>query len=237
MIRRGRMLASLAVIALPMGVFAQDLPLRLAAADLPDLSLSSPAIGVFQADSVTPVLFGRAKKRRGSVCGDIEIQGTKAATIPGKLKGCGLANGVRVTSVAGVALSQASLMNCDTAQALRKWVEDDVETAFGRGGRKVVELRVAAHYSCRTRNNRPGAKISEHGRGKAIDISGFRLENGDFVSVLKGWQARKTRRGLRKMWKGACGPFGTVLGPESDRYHRDHFHLDTARHRGGSYCR
>ncbi|MDX5403468.1 MAG: extensin family protein, partial [Rhodobacterales bacterium] len=25
--------------------------------------------------------------------------------------------------------------------------------------------------------------------------------------------------------------------PESDRFHRDHFHFDTARHRNGPFCR
>jgi hypothetical protein len=42
---------------------------------------------------------------------------------------------------------------------------------------------------------------------------------------------------MRRMHRGACGPFGTVLGPEADRYHQDHFHFDTARYRSGSYCR
>ncbi|MDG1449086.1 MAG: extensin family protein [Ascidiaceihabitans sp.] len=35
----------------------------------------------------------------------------------------------------------------------------------GLSGRKV-----AAHYSYRTRKNKAGAKISEHGKGRAIDI-------------------------------------------------------------------
>jgi hypothetical protein len=38
------------------------------------------------------------------------------------------------------------------------------------------------------------------------------------------------------MRKAACGPFNTVLGPGSDPFHGDHFHLDTARGRG-PYCR
>ncbi|KII15062.1 extensin family protein [Phaeobacter sp. S60] len=187
-------------------------------------------------DLAEKILFGKRKRRKTSVCGDIDIQGSKVGTVPGRLNGCGAKNAVRVRSVAGVTLSQQSVMTCDTARALKKWVERDVIKAFGRRD-KVVSMRVAAHYSCRTRNNRPGAKISEHGRGKAIDISGFVLESGKVITVLKGWTARATRKGLRKMWKGACGPFGTVLGPLSDRYHLDHFHLDVARHRGGPYCR
>ncbi|MFV1440776.1 MULTISPECIES: extensin family protein [unclassified Phaeobacter] len=187
-------------------------------------------------DLAEKILFGKRKRRKTSVCGDIDIQGAEVGAVPGRLNGCGAKNAVRVRSVAGVTLSQQSVMTCDTARALKKWVERDVVKAFGRRD-KVVALRVAAHYSCRTRNNRPGAKISEHGRAKAIDISGFVLESGKVITVLKGWTARATRKGLRKMWKGACGPFGTVLGPLSDRYHLDHFHLDVARHRGGPYCR
>lgn len=43
---------------------------------------------------------------------------------------------------------------------------------------------------------------------------------------------------LRAVHRGACGPFTTVLGPDSDAAHLDHFHLDLARRRGGAgYCR
>ncbi|WP_446720261.1 extensin-like domain-containing protein [Leisingera sp. ANG-M1] len=184
----------------------------------------------------TKVLFGSRKRRKGAVCGDIDIKGVEAGDIAGTLPGCGASDAVRVREISGVRLSQSALMTCGTAKALKKWIGREVETAFGRRN-KVVSLRVAAHYACRTRNNRPGARISEHGRGKAIDISGFTLESGETITVLDGWKQRKTRRKLKKIWKAACGPFGTVLGPEADRYHRDHFHLDIARHRGGAYCR
>lgn len=185
---------------------------------------------------VEQALFKRRMLRRGAVCGDIEIQGKPIGAVAAEIPGCGAKDAVRVTSVAGVTLSQGSIMTCEMAKALKRWVSKDVETAFGRRN-KVVSLRVAAHYACRTRNNRPGARISEHGRGKAIDIAGFKLEDGTLVTVLQGWTARETRKSMRRIWKAACGPFGTVLGPEADRYHRDHFHLDVARHRGGAYCR
>ncbi|SLN27781.1 hypothetical protein TRL7639_01059 [Falsiruegeria litorea R37] len=180
--------------------------------------------------------FKRRKKRKGSVCGNIEIQGQAAGDIPGKIRGCGITDAVRVTSVSGVRLSRPSLMTCDTARSLNKWVDRSVIPTFRRRG-PVVELKIAAHYSCRTRNNRPGAKISEHGKGRAIDISAFRMKDGEEITVLEGWKRGSTRKMLRRVWKAACGPFGTVLGPNADRYHRDHFHLDTARHRGGAYCR
>jgi len=101
----------------------------------------------------------------------------------------------------------------------------------------VTSLKVAAHYACRTRNSRKGARISEHGKGRAIDIAAFRLDNGDEISVLDDWNSSRKGRILRRLHASACGPFGTVLGPDSDRHHQDHFHFDTARHRNGSYCR
>lgn len=183
------------------------------------------------------VFFGKKRKsRKGSVCGNADIKGEKVGRVPGKLNGCGVKDAVRVTSISGVRLSRGAVMTCDTAQALNQWVERGVKPTFRNRG-PVVEMRVAAHYSCRTRNNRRGAKISEHGKGKAIDISSFTMKDGEEITVLQGWKRGSSRRLLQRTWKAACGPFGTVLGPKADRYHQDHFHLDTARHRGGPYCR
>jgi hypothetical protein len=81
--------------------------------------------------------------------------------------------------------------------------------------------------------------MSEHGFGNAIDIAGFTLESGRKVTVLDGWRGDKDeRRFLRGVHESACGQFRTVLGPEADRHHRDHFHLDLQNRRNGSsYCR
>lgn len=214
----------------------QDAPLQMAILALPGQGPGQSLRPALRPDTVVEqALFKRRLRRKGAVCGDIDIQGEEAGKISGHLNGCGSKNAVRVKSVSGVALSTPALMECDTAKALNKWVKKGVKPAFKREG-AVVSLRVAAHYSCRTRNNRPGAKLSEHGRARAIDISGFTLDSGKTVTVLNGWQDKSLQKRLRKAWKAACGPFRTVLGPEADRYHRDHFHLDTARRRS-TYCR
>ncbi len=173
---------------------------------------------------------------RGSICGDRSIKGQVLAAIPGRLPGCGVAHPVKVTQVDGVTLSQAAIMDCQTAEALKTWITRGLRPAVGRRGGGVKSLRVAAHYACRTRNNKPGAKISEHGKGHAIDISAINLNDGTSITVLDGWNSGRQSTILRKAHRAACGPFGTVLGPSADRYHRDHFHLDTARYRGGPYC-
>lgn len=201
--------------------------------------------GLFR--SLRPMLRSREVRRKsraerrlaekGAVCGDLAIQGVAIGRVPGKIRGCGVDGAVKIRSVAGVALSQQSVMDCRTAQTLKVWIEKGMKPAVGKRGGGVAQLRIAAHYACRSRNNRKGARISEHGKGRAIDISAFTLLDGNEISVLKHWGKGKNGRILKKMHRSACGPFGTVLGPNSDRYHRDHFHFDTARYRSGSYCR
>ncbi|MBL4646899.1 MAG: extensin family protein [Rhizobiales bacterium] len=122
--------------------------------------------------------------------------------------------------------------------ALANWVRDVVQTEASRHlGSPVVKLRVAASFSCRTRNGVKGAKLSEHGLGNAIDISEFTLADGRKINVAKGWKGRRPeRKFLRAVNEGACKHFTTVLGPNADRFHRDHFHLDLARHgQAGAY--
>lgn len=167
---------------------------------------------------------------KGSVCDDPMIKGEKLAPVKSKVKGCGIPEAVRVTSVAGVRLSTPATVNCGAAKALKSWVEKGVEPVYGEG--KVVQLEIAASYSCRPRNNKKGARVSEHGRGNAIDISGLTFSNGKSVSVLRDYD-----KSMRKIHKNACGIFGTTLGPGSDGYHEDHLHFDTMRYRSGPYCR
>lgn len=171
------------------------------------------------------------------ICGSRSILGETAETIPGRVRGCGLKDGVRVFSVAGVRLSSPATVDCATAQALDSWVTDSVKPAFRKQGGGVSELWVMASYTCRPRNGIPGARISEHGRGKAVDIGGFRMADGSMVTVLTGWRSKSSSKILQSVHKDACGPFGTVLGPRSDVFHQNHFHLDTADYRSGPYCR
>lgn len=190
-----------------------------------------------------PASIAREAARRaeirahGAVCGNAAIQGEAIATIGTPGNGCGIANPVRVRSVGGVRLSMPARMDCQTAGALLQWVEQSVKPSLVRHGGGVAELHVMAGYACRTRNSRPGARLSEHAMGHAIDIGGMVLRDGTRVSVLDHWGRGWPGQALANMRRQACGTFGTVLGPGSDRYHSNHFHLDTARYRSGPYCR
>jgi hypothetical protein len=41
---------------------------------------------------------------------------------------------------------------------------------------------------------------------------------------------------LRRLHQGACALFGTVLGPEANEAHREHFHFDLHPRRASNYC-
>lgn len=217
----------------------------------PDPAVSAPAKGARKAGPPTaslrpmsrpPAMAKAAQERReaqarGAVCGDPALQGERIGDVPGRLGGCGVEDAVKLRSVAGVTLSQHAVMDCRTARTIKAWVQQGMAPAVGGYGGGVAQLRVAAHYACRGRNNQKGAKISEHGKGHAIDIAGFLLRDGRTITVLDDWGRGQKGRILKRMHRAACGPFGTVLGPGSDGFHRDHFHFDTARYRSGSYCR
>ncbi|MDH3262984.1 MAG: extensin family protein [Paracoccaceae bacterium] len=180
---------------------------------------------------------GAITGRRGAVCGDRRLRGETLAPIAGRIRGCGVEDPVRITEVAGVRLSAPATVDCVTAGALANWVEGTVKPTVGRLGGGVAGLEVFAHYACRTRNNQAGARISEHGRGRAIDVGAIILKNGASIRVLEHWRDDQLGALLRAMHGGACGTFGTVLGPGADRFHQNHFHLDTARYRSGAFCR
>ena len=177
-----------------------------------------------------PTTKKRKKSRKGAVCGDPDIEGEVLAPITSKTRGCGVAEPVRVTAIDGIRFSQPATLDCETALALKTWIERGMRPAFGN--REVVGLHIAASYVCRSRNNVRGAKISEHGRGKAVDVSGFILADGREWTVKSDYNKQ-----IRKAHKAACGIFGTTLGPGSDGYHEDHLHFATASYRSGAYRR
>jgi len=178
----------------------------------------------------------RVARLRGQICGDPNIQGEAIGRISGR-GACGVENAVRIKSVAGVRMSPQPTVDCRTATALKRWVVNGAKPAVASEGGGIASLRVVSHYACRNRNSASSGRLSEHAFGHAIDIAGIKLNSGREITVLDGWNTREDGARLRKMWQAACGPFGTVLGPDANRFHADHFHFDTARYRSGSYCR
>jgi Extensin-like protein C-terminus len=132
-------------------------------------------------------------------------------------------------------------LSCPMVPALNRWMNEVVQPAAMEWfGQPVAELRSMGTYSCRTRNSRRGAKLSEHAFANAIDVGGFALSDGRVITIKGGWKGDIQSQGfLKTVHRGACGIFRTVLGPGSDMFHYDHLHLDLARHgrSNSAYCR
>lgn len=173
----------------------------------------------------------------GKICGDARLTGAPADPVLNRFRGCGILNPVRLTQVAGVFLSSPTLTDCPTAVAMADWIETAVAPAIGDMGGGVAVMQVSGSYACRNVNNRQHGNLSEHARGRAIDVSGFRMFDGSWLNVLNDWSHDAKGLVLRRIHAAACGPFSTVLGPAADRHHVDHFHLDTATRTDGPICK
>ncbi|MGP9821271.1 extensin-like domain-containing protein [Salinarimonas sp. NSM] len=156
---------------------------------------------------------------------------------------CGIDKPFEITALLDgqVRLKQEATLGCPVTAATERWLSEIVQpAALIYLGAPVVEID-SGSYACRTRNHRPGARLSEHAFGNAVDVMSFTLADGRRITVSGGWRGAPEERGfLREAFVGACEHFTTVLGPGSDSMHEDHFHLDLARHdaRGERrYCR
>lgn len=153
---------------------------------------------------------------------------------------CRVTNAVQVAALPhGVKLRPAATLNCSMAVMLAAFAHKELKPlAEDKLGKVPVSIRVGTHYKCRSRNNRPGARISEHAFGNAIDIIGFNFAGRDPVVIEGDYAAGAPERVfLAELGRRSCHYFTTVLGPQSDEAHKDHWHFDIrARKRDWRLC-
>jgi hypothetical protein len=155
----------------------------------------------------------------------------------GNRGGCGAAAVITVESIAGVDVVPAAELTCDMAESLHGWVASSVAPAARQHlKKKLVRINNASAYVCRRRNNSKTGKLSEHAKANALDIATLEFDDGSTISIKGDWSGLKQLVGfsaqgkfLRQIRRDACIRFTTVLGPGSDAYHGDHFHIDVAR--------
>ena len=148
---------------------------------------------------------------------------------------CGAVRPFRVTALDGgaVALNSTQTLDCPMIAALDGWVRDVVQPAAeARFGERVARIDSMGSYSCRGINNVSGASLSEHAFANAMDVGGFVLASGRKLNIRRGFDGadEAERAFLHEAHAGACSQFTTVLGPGSNVFHYDHFHLDLAMH-------
>ena len=183
---------------------------------------------------------GRARRNCRIVLATLNVDASPISPIGGP-QGCGIAAPVLVRSLGIADLRPDAKLNCRFTAALYEWVRNVVQPAARRRfGQPVVAIHQLSHYACRLRGGitRGPVRISEHSFGNAIDIGSFTLANGKTISVLQDWgdfSALFNRKAasLKEVRDGACRYFSTVLSPNYNRAHRNHFHFDLGR--GGRY--
>jgi hypothetical protein len=143
--------------------------------------------------------------------------------------GCGWTNAVRVSAVGGAELGLEQL-TCEAAAALALWVEQDVQPlAVATFGSRVAGMQDMGTYSCRNivGNTKWLNTRSQHSLANALDIGGFRLENGKQISVTRDYKGTGPEgRFLREAHMRACRYFRVAIGPAFNEAHWNHLHLD-----------
>ncbi len=90
----------------------------------------------------------------------------------------------RAPVAATAAVTPAATLACPIVSALERWIVDAVQPAAQRWfNSPVVEIKQISAYSCRGMNGQPGAHISEHAFGNALDVAGFVFADGRKVTV------------------------------------------------------
>ena len=155
-------------------------------------------------------------------------------------QGCSLLNTVDLTQLPGdqgpFSVSNLGPVACPTATAFTAWVRYGVDRAARVYlGSPVVRVETMGSYACR--NVAGTGRRSAHASAEAIDIAAFHLADGRRVSVLDDWDEGTSaeREFLRIVQRSACKRFETVLGPQYNEAHRNHFHLE--RGGDGGFCR
>jgi hypothetical protein len=148
---------------------------------------------------------------------------------------CSVPDPVRLEAVvladhSRVAITPPAILRCTMAEAIVSWVREEAAPRALDLGSPLKTLANLASFDCRGRNRIVGAKLSEHGKGNALDIHLLKLADGKVVGLTDPQIPRDFREGLRQ---SVCARFMTVLGPGSDGYHEDHVHVDLAERRNG----
>lgn len=148
--------------------------------------------------------------------------------------GCSIGNPVSVSALPnGVEVSPASLMECSFAEGLVRWVNEVVIPRTGEHFQSApTKLLIGTSYQCR--DQRSGARLSEHAFGNSVDVMGFEFDKRPPLTVRVQPEGSPEAAFQSAVQKEACAIFSTVLGPGADDDHADHIHLDM-RVRKGDY--
>lgn len=143
------------------------------------------------------------------------------------------------------------------AQKARKEADDAVKAAAKapRSKRKQLQAEAERKRDEADRKMDAAERLAEEAERRAAELRKGSLRTAGLQKLGKGVDAKAVvdtkatpttasdvsrpnaeAAFLRRLHKGACGTFGTVLGPEANEAHRNHFHFDMAPRRRSAFC-
>ncbi|TQV66552.1 extensin-like domain-containing protein [Aliiroseovarius halocynthiae] len=150
---------------------------------------------------------------------------------------CGIAQRGSLSTLIGAQVAPVET-RCSTALRLAMWEHHELQPAAkAHLGTDVSQLLHIGSYNCRKMRTSRGTSSgwSSHATARSFDITGVRLSDGRRLTLLKDWEGAGPEAAfMRQIWRGSCRWFRLVLGPEYNRLHADHFHLQTT---GWGLCR
>ena len=174
---------------------------------------------------------------------DLGNTGARFSPLPDRYDGNGCTNLGTVQLIAlrsddaELALSNLGAVTCPVSQAFAGWARYGVDRAARQVlGAKLARIETFGSYACR--NVAGTSRRSAHATADAIDIAAFVLSDGRRITVKDDWSqgTASEQQFLRVVADSACRRLGTVLGPEYNSAHHDHFHVEGVAG-GKSFCR
>ncbi len=204
---------------------------------LPDSPSSQPAAPRTQQ---APVAVSQPARQCLTQLGQAGVQ---FSPLPDRYTGQGCSNigTVQLTAlrsdVAQMSVSNIGPVTCQVGNAFAAWARFGVDRAAQQIlGSSLERIETFGSYSCR--NVAGTSRRSAHSTASAIDIAAFVLKDGRRITVASDWNGGTSaeRQFLRTIQRSACRRFDTVLGPEYNAAHQDHFHVEGVIE-GDSFCR
>lgn len=139
-------------------------------------------------------------------------------------------NAVVLPNHRNIEVKPPAILRCAMAESFAAWLRDEASAQIDTLGTTLRSVETNGSYECRGRNGAPEAKLSEHGKGNAIDVRALALAGGRHTALTDVTVAKSLREDLRD---SACHRFTTVLGPGADSYHDSHIHFDILERKHG----
>ncbi len=168
----------------------------------------------------------------------LDQQGVQYQPLPDRDFGGGcLAYGTVKLLDVGTPIANLGAMTCPLASAFSGWVRFAVVPAARIWLKsEVMRVETFGTYNCRNINGAASGKLSEHARANAVDVAAFVLADGRRISIKDDYRSADpaVQSFIKAVHASACKRFATVLSPDYNALHHDHFHLDMGR---GPFCR